>query len=74
MLIYKLYLRQMQNQVDAAVVNNENGTTTSFIFDPNVIAYEQFKYAINNEQALLENVDGVLMTPEEAKIYVQSLP
>ena len=36
--------------------------------------YENFKTQINNESAQLETADGVLMTPEEAKAYVATLP
>ena len=36
--------------------------------------YENFKYQINHDEAQLENADGVLMTPEEARAYVATLP
>jgi hypothetical protein len=36
--------------------------------------YENFKYQINHDEAQLENVDGVVMTPEQAKAYVATLP
>lgn len=43
-------------------------------FDPANRDYQQFVYQINNDEAQLENVDGSLMTPEEAKAYVATLP
>jgi hypothetical protein len=36
--------------------------------------YANFKSQINNDEAQLENIDGVVMTPEEAKAYVATLP
>jgi hypothetical protein len=36
--------------------------------------YQQFKSSINDESAQLEDADGVLMTPDEAKAYVATLP
>ena len=36
--------------------------------------YINFKTQINDESAQLETADGVLMTPEEAKAYVATLP
>lgn len=36
--------------------------------------YETFKYEIENDQALLYDVDDNLMSPEAAKAYVATLP
>ena len=36
--------------------------------------YENFKAQINDESAQLEDADGVLMSAEEAKAYVATLP
>jgi hypothetical protein len=36
--------------------------------------YQNFKYQINNDEAQLEDADGNLMTPEQAKAYVATLP
>ena len=36
--------------------------------------YKEFKAQINAEEAQLENADGVLMSADEAKEYVKSLP
>jgi hypothetical protein len=43
-------------------------------YDPANSDYQTFKTAINDETAQLEDVDGVLMTPNEAKAYVATLP
>jgi hypothetical protein len=42
--------------------------------DPDNTDYQQFKTNINDESAQLETADGVLMTPDEAKAYVATLP
>jgi len=42
--------------------------------DPDNTDYQIFKTEINNESAQLETVDGVLMSAEEAKAYVATLP
>jgi hypothetical protein len=36
--------------------------------------YQNFKVQINDESAPLYDADGVLMTPDEAKAYVATLP
>ena len=43
-------------------------------FDPANVDYQQFKQAINADEAQLEDADGNLMTPEEAKAFVATLP
>ena len=43
-------------------------------FDPANTDYQQFKQAINDDTAQLETADGVLMTAEEAKAFVATLP
>lgn len=46
----------------------------SIPFDPANTDYQNFKAAINDDSAQLETPDGTLMTPEEAKTYVATLP
>lgn len=53
---------------------NEDGTITSIPYDPSNMDYQNFKTQINDETAQLEDTDGVLMTPDEAKAYVATLP
>jgi hypothetical protein len=43
-------------------------------YDPANTDYQNFKTQINDETAQLEDADGNLMTPEEAKAYVATLP
>ena len=43
-------------------------------FDPANTDYQQFKQAINDDTAQLEDADGNLMTAEEAKAFVATLP
>ena len=43
-------------------------------FDPANTDYQQFKAQINADEAQLEDADGNLMTPEEAKAFVATLP
>ena len=43
-------------------------------FDTENTEYQNFKAQINDESAQLETVDGVVMTPDEAKAYVATLP
>ena len=43
-------------------------------FAPDNTDYQNFKKQINADEAQLEDADGVLMTPEQAKAYVATLP
>lgn len=43
-------------------------------FDPANTDYANFKAQINADEAQLEDADGVLMSPEEAKAFVATLP
>jgi hypothetical protein len=43
-------------------------------FDPANTDYANFKTQINADEAQLENADGDLMTAEQAKEYVATLP
>jgi hypothetical protein len=43
-------------------------------FDPANTDYQQFKAQINADEAQLEDADGNLMTAEQAKEYVATLP
>jgi hypothetical protein len=36
--------------------------------------YQDFKYQINHDEAQLEDADGNVMSPDEAKAYVATLP
>lgn len=56
------------------VVLTQNGIVVSIPFDPANTDYANFKAQINADEAQLEDADGVLMTPEQAKAYVATLP
>ena len=43
-------------------------------FDPANTDYQTFKAQINADEAQLEDADGVLMTADEAKAFVATLP
>ena len=43
-------------------------------FDPANTDYANFKKEILADEAQLQDADGVLMTPEQAKAYVATLP
>jgi len=73
-MIYRLYFTDQYTKIiDAATTVNEN-PEISFLFSINNADYQQFKTNINDGSAQLETVDGTLMTPEEAKAYVVTLP
>lgn len=46
----------------------------SIPFAPANTDYQQFKQAIYEDTAQLEDADGVLMTAEEAKAFVATIP
>ena len=56
------------------LLNDEGQSILGIPFDPENTDYQNFKTEINNETAQLETADGVLMTPNEAKVYVSTLP
>lgn len=53
-------------------VHREDGWNIPF--DPANTDYQQFKQAINDDTAQIEDADGVLMTADEAKAFVATLP
>jgi hypothetical protein len=74
-MIYKLYSTDIINpQNPNAAMTIDISPQVSFLFNPENADYETFKTSINDETAQLETADGVLMTPEEAKAYVATLP
>jgi hypothetical protein len=72
--MYKLLKSSMNNANYGVMKTNEDGSITSFLFDPENADYQLFKAQINDESAQLEDADGVLMSPEAAKAYVATLP
>jgi hypothetical protein len=53
---------------------DEDGGSAFIPLEPNNTDYQTFKTKINDETAELEDANGILMTPEEAKVYVATLP
>lgn len=70
-MIYKLLTAPLSTIAIAVTII---GQSISIPFDPANTDYQAFKTNINDESAQLEDINGVLMTPEEAKAYVATLP
>ena len=73
-MIYKLYKDNMTGKDCGVIRDNGDGSFTSFLFNPANTDYQNFKKQINADEAQLEDADGDLMTPTEAKAYVATLP
>jgi hypothetical protein len=58
------FCNQIQRLSDMAIIP----------FDPANTDYQHFKKQINADEAQLEDADGNLMTAEQAKAYVATLP
>lgn len=68
---------QLFKNRDGSVCNDAvriAGTNTFIPFDPANTDYQNFKKQINADEAQLEDADGNLMTAEQAKAYVATLP
>ena len=72
MTTYKLGAPFFIGGESVSVTNLDNGYCIPFA--PANTDYINFKTQINDESAQLEDVDGVLMSPEAAKAYVATLP
>ena len=71
-MIYKLY-----KNLDGTTYNNgviRTSDNAIIPFDPANTDYQNFKKQINADEAQLEDADGNLMTAEQAKAYVATLP
>jgi len=51
-----------------------DGYVTDIPFNPQNTSYQAFKQQINDDKAQLEDTDSNLMTDEQAKAYVATLP
>jgi hypothetical protein len=67
---YKLQ-RGMGNEISSVTIIGQN---ISIPFDPANTDYQTFKTKINADEAQLEDADGNLMTAEEAKRFIKTLP
>ena len=74
--MYKLQVRyNIDGSINPKPVVVQRLFANAFIpFDPANTDYQTFKAQINADEAQLEDADGNLMTPEEAKAFVATLP
>ena len=69
--MYKLIKNPFTNNINVVQRLSDN----AFIpFDPANTDYQNFKKQINADEAQLEDADGNLMTAEQAKAFVATLP
>ena len=69
--MYKLLLEPKTGQINFVQLLPNN---TFIPFDPANSDYQTFKAQINADEAQLEDADGNLMTAEDAKAFVATLP
>jgi hypothetical protein len=74
--MYKLLkeIRSGKAEVFGAIRDNQNGTMTSFVFVPDNTDYDRFKTQILEATAELQDADGNLMTEQQARDFVNTLP
>ena len=70
--MYQLIKDPISKQLNQSVLRLSDNATIPF--DPANTDYQQFKQAINDDTAQLEDADGNLMTADEAKAFVKELP
>jgi len=70
-MMYKLIKNSLTNQINFVERLSDNAYIP---FDPANTDYANFKREINAYEAQLEDADGNLMTAEQAKAYVATLP
>jgi hypothetical protein len=70
--MYKQYKDCNGQTITNAIIRTEDGA--SIPYDPANTDYANFKKEINVDEAQLEDADGDLMTAEQAKEYVATLP
>ena len=68
--MYRLLKDPLTNKVCSILKN----TNISFPIAPDNTDYQNFKKQINADEAQLLDADGNLMTAEQAKAYVATLP
>ena len=69
--MYKLFNLPNGNPANAVIDLSDNACIP---FAPDNTDYQNFKKQINADEAQLEDADGNLMSPEQAKAYVATLP
>ena len=71
--MYTLRKNPITETIDR-VITFDGIIKTSIPFDPANTDYQTFKAQINADEAQLEDADGNLITAEEAKAFVATLP
>ena len=69
-MIYKLQKTNLGEVCSVTIV----GQPISIPFDPANSDYAQFKKAISEETAQLQDAEGTLMTAQAAKDFIKELP
>ena len=72
-MMYRLYCTNFDGIPNAATTVDAT-PGFSFLFVSEQPLYQTFKAQINADEAQLEDADGVLMTADEAKAFVATLP
>jgi hypothetical protein len=72
-MIYKLINDSISKQPSAVMHFNEDGTISSFVFDPDNTDYQTFKKEVL-AGAELQDADGNVMTQEQAEQFIKELP
>jgi hypothetical protein len=71
--MYKLIKGGIENKNYGVLRSNEDGTVSSFVFDPANTDYAEFKKAVT-AGAELQDADGNVMSPEAAQEFIRTLP
>ena len=69
---YKLLKAGIENKEYGVLRTNDDGTITSFLFDPANTDYQAFKLALTNG-AELQDPEGIDMTEDEIKTFLEGL-
>ena len=72
--MYKLYKSFVTNKIADVIKENSNGHILCIPFLPANTDYAQFKKAISEETAQLQDAEGNLMTAQAAKDFIKELP
>jgi hypothetical protein len=72
--MYKLYKSFVTNKIADVIKENSNGHILCIPFDPANTDYANFKTAILEDKAQLQDADGNTMTAEQAKDFIKELP
>ena len=73
-MIYRLYTVGFNVTEPNAATTVGVNPQISFLFDPANTDYAQFKKAISEETAQLQDAEGNLMTAQAAKDFIKELP